>query len=72
MEEGAATREMGDDLNLAYPPPGGRRAGRWEIDTKEAISLREMGDSAKNGLSPNGRWEIYPKLPYLPVGDGAF
>ena len=63
---------MGDGLNFAYLP--GRR---WEmvgvIRGREAgdrlATLRETGDSAKMGLSPNGRWEIYPKSPHLPVGD---
>ena len=61
-----ASREMEDGLNFAYLP-GGRRVWRWEVDRKEVISLREMGDSAKIGLFPNGRWESYPKSPYLPV-----
>ena len=55
---------MGDGLNFAYLP-----GGRWEmvgvIGRREAgdrlATLRETGDSAKMGLSPNGRWEINPK-----------
>ena len=42
--------------------------GRREAGDRVA-TLRETGDSAKIGLSPNGRWEIYPKSPHLPVGD---
>ena len=51
---GTATREMGDGWR--YREAGDRLA-----------TLRETGDSAKIGLSPNGRWEIYPKSSHLPV-----
>ena len=42
-------------------------AGSVIVAKRLLATLREMGDSAKIGLSPNGRWEIYPKfLPSAP------